>query len=100
MREIDAKRVTETIATLLRDACYRLPDDMMTALRLAGELEESPAAKRALARLRENAEAASTDEVPLCQDTGMAVVFLELGQDAHVTGGDLYGAVQEGVRRA
>ncbi len=100
MREIEAKRVTETISTLLQDACYRLPDDMMTALRLAEEREDAPAARNVLARLRENAWAAAEDEVPLCQDTGMAVVFLELGQDVHVVGGDLYGAVQEGVRRA
>ena len=92
--------VTETISTLLQDACYHLPDDMMTALRLAEEREESPAARNVLAKLRENAQAAAEDEVPLCQDTGMAVVFLELGQDVHVIGGDLYEAVQEGVRRA
>ena len=100
MREIDAKLVTETVSLLLRDACYRLPDEMINALRRAEEREESPAARSVLIRLRENARAAAEDEVPLCQDTGMAVVFLELGQDAHVVGGDLYGAVQEGVRRA
>lgn len=100
MREIDAKRVTESVSKLLQDACYHLPDEMMTALRLAEEREESPAARSVLAQLQENAQAAADDEVPLCQDTGMAVVFLELGQDVHVVGGDLYGAVQEGVRRA
>lgn len=100
MREIDAKRVTETISKLLQDACYHLPEEMMTALRLAEEREDAPAARSVLAKLRENARAAAEDVVPLCQDTGMAVVFLELGQDAHVVGGDLYGAVQEGVRRA
>jgi len=100
MREIHADLVTETISTLLQDACYHLPDDVITALRLAEEQEESPAACNVLAKLRENAQAATRDEIPLCQDTGMAVVFLELGQDVHVTGGDLYGAVQEGVRRA
>ncbi len=100
MREIDAKQVTRTICSLLQDACYHLTDDMTTALRRAEEREESPAARNVLARLRENALAAAEDDVPLCQDTGMAVVFLELGQEVHVTGGDLYGAVQEGVRRA
>ncbi|MFH0945583.1 MAG: fumarate hydratase [Planctomycetota bacterium] len=100
MREIDAKIVTETISTLLQDACYHLSDDMMTALSLAQESEESPAARNVLAKLRENAEVAARDEIPLCQDTGMAVVFLELGQDVHIVGGDLYEAVQEGARRA
>jgi fumarate hydratase subunit alpha len=100
MREIHANLVTETISTLLQDACYRLPDDVVAALMLAEEREESPAAQNVLAKLRENAQTAAKDEIPLCQDTGMAVVFLELGQDVHVIGGDLYGAVQEGVRRA
>lgn len=100
MREIHANQVTETISALLQDAGYHLPDDVITALRLAEEREESPAARNVLAKLRENAQAAAKDEVPLCQDTGMAVVFLELGQDVHVIGGDLYGAAQEGVRRA
>ena len=100
MREIDANIVTETLSGLLQDACYRLPADAIAALRRASEREESPAARNVLVKLLENAEIATRDEVPLCQDTGMAVVFLELGQDAHVIGGDLYEAVQEGVRRA
>ena len=100
MREIDANIVTETLSCLLQDACYRLPADAIAALRRASEREESPAARNVLVKLLENAEIATRDEVPLCQDTGMAVVFLELGQDVHVIGGDLYEAVQEGVRRA
>ena len=100
MREIDANIVTETLSGLLQDACYRLPADAIAALRRASEREESPAARNVLVKLLENAEIATRDEVPLCQDTGMAVVFLELGQDVHVIGGDLYEAVQEGVRRA
>jgi fumarate hydratase subunit alpha len=100
MREMDSKWVTETISNLLQEGCYRLSDDVTTALRQAVEREESPAARNALSKLLENAEAAAQNEIPLCQDTGMAVVFLELGQDLHVIGGDLYEAVQEGVRRA
>jgi fumarate hydratase subunit alpha len=100
MREIDSKMVTEAISTLLQDGCYHLSDDVITALRQAYEREESPAARNVLAKLLENAEAAARDEIPLCQDTGMAVVFLELGQDVHIIGGDLYEAVQEGTRRA
>jgi fumarate hydratase subunit alpha len=100
MRDIDAKIVTETISRLLQDACYRLSDDVTTALRLAYESEESPSSRHVLAELLENSEVAARDEVPLCQDTGMAVVFLEIGQEVHVVGGDLYEAIQEGTRRA
>ena len=100
MREMDSKWVTETVSSLLQEGCYHLSEDVIAALRRASEREESPAARNALAKLLENAEAADRDEIPLCQDTGMAVVFLELGQDLHVIGGDLYEAVQEGVRRA
>lgn len=100
MREIDAKRVTETVADLLRDGCYRLPADMLGTLRAALQGEQSPACRSVLAGLIENAQIAASGVIPLCQDTGMAVVFLELGQDLHVLGGDLEEAVQEGTRRA
>jgi fumarate hydratase subunit alpha len=100
MREIEATVVTETIADLLQESCYHLSYDVMSALKSAYEREESPSARQVLAKLQENAEIAARDEVPLCQDTGMAVVFLELGQDVHIVGGDLYGAVQEGTRLA
>lgn len=100
MREIDAKRVTETLSRLLQDACYHLSDDVIAALGQAYEKEESPASRHVLAKLLENADVAARDDVPLCQDTGMAVVFLELGQEAHIVGGDLNEAVQEGTRRA
>ena len=100
MREIEVKVVAETVSALLQEACYRLADDVTAALRRAEEREESPAARNVLSRLLENADAAARDAIPLCQDTGMAVVFMELGQDAHIVGGDLYEAVQEGVRRA
>ncbi|MEW6333671.1 MAG: fumarate hydratase [Thermodesulfobacteriota bacterium] len=100
MREIDAKKVTEAVSFLLQDACYRLSDDAVTGLRQAYEREESPASRHVLGQLLENAQVAAGDQIPLCQDTGMAVVFLELGQDAHVAGGDLYEAVQAGTRRA
>jgi fumarate hydratase subunit alpha len=100
MREIDANSVAEAISGLFQDGCYRLSDDVINALRRAYEREESPAARHVLGKLLENAKVAARDEIPLCQDTGMAVVFLELGQDVHIVGGDLYGAVQEGTRRA
>jgi fumarate hydratase subunit alpha len=100
MRDIDAKNVTETISRLLQEACYRLSDDVTTALRRAYESEESPSSHHVLAKLLENAEVAERDKIPLCQDTGMAVVFLEIGQEVHVVGGNLYEAIQEGTRRA
>ncbi|MCL5807647.1 MAG: fumarate hydratase, partial [Deltaproteobacteria bacterium] len=100
MREIGADKVAETISALLQEGCYRLSDDVVNLLKLAYEKEESPPARHALGKLLENAEVAARDEVPLCQDTGMAVVFLELGQDVHIIGGDLYEAIQEGTRRA
>jgi fumarate hydratase subunit alpha len=100
MKEIEAKTVTETISHLLQDACYHLSGDVITALKAAGDREESPVARGVLCKLLENADTAARGEVPLCQDTGMAVVFLELGQEVHIVGGDLYEAVQEGTRRA
>jgi fumarate hydratase subunit alpha len=100
MREIRAKQVTETISRLLQEACYRLSDDVILALESAREAEEAPVSRGVLEKLLENSVVAARGDVPLCQDTGMAVVFLELGQDVHVTGGDLYEAVHEGVRKA
>jgi fumarate hydratase subunit alpha len=100
MREIDAKNVSETVSRLLQDACYHLSDDIVAALKTAGETEESSVARGVLFKLLENAGIAAHGEVPLCQDTGVSVVFLELGQEVHIFGGDLYEAVQEGTRRA
>jgi len=100
MRDIEAKDVIRTVSHLFQDACYNLPDDVLTALRQARETEESPVGGEILDRILENAEVAVKEEIPLCQDTGTAVVFLELGQDAHIVGGDLYDAVNEGVRQA
>jgi fumarate hydratase subunit alpha len=99
MRDIDSKKIIETVSNLFQDACLYLPKDVLAALKEAREKEESPAAGDVLARLIENAEIAGKEKIPLCQDTGAAVVLLELGQDVHVTGGDLYAAVNEGVRR-
>jgi len=99
MREIKASDVTETVARLFEEACYHLPDDVIAALKRAREQEKSPAARDVLDTLLQNAEIAAEGEIPLCQDTGAAVVFLELGQEVHMTGGDLYAAVNEGVCR-
>jgi fumarate hydratase subunit alpha len=99
MRDIDASRVTATVSRLFQDACLYLPDDVALALTRARVAEASPVASETLDRILENAGVAPQTHVPLCQDTGVAVVFLEIGQDLHVTGGDLNAAVNEGVRR-
>jgi len=100
MRDIDCHVITETVSTLFKEACFNLPPDVLSALEHAREKETSPAARGVLETIIENAMIASTDGIPLCQDTGVAVVFLEIGQEVHITGGELYYAVQEGVRRA
>jgi fumarate hydratase subunit alpha len=99
MRDIDSKKIIETVSNLFQGACLYLPEDVLAALKEAREKEESPAARDVLAQIIENTEIASKEKIPICQDTGAAVVFLELGQDVHVTGGDLYAAVNEGVRQ-
>jgi len=99
MRDIDSKKIIETVSHLFQDACLYLPEDVLAALKQAREKEESPAAKDVLAQLIENTEIAAKEKTPLCQDTGAAVVVLELGQDVHITGGDLYTAINEGVRQ-
>jgi len=99
MRAIDAKEITETIARLFQEACYHLPEDVLDALKQGREVEESPAGRKVLDRILENADISAEGEFPLCQDTGAAVVFLEIGQEVHITGDDLYTAVNEGVRQ-
>jgi len=99
MREIKVSDITETVSRLFQEACYDLPDDVLTAIKQAREAEESPVGRKVLDRILENIEISPKEGIPLCQDTGMALVFLEIGQDAHVTGGDLYTAVNEGVRQ-
>jgi fumarate hydratase subunit alpha len=99
MRLIDSKKIIETVSYLLQEACLYLPEDVLAALKEAREKEESPVAKDVLSRLVENTEIAAKEKIPLCQDTGAAVVFLELGQEVHISGGDLYTAINEGVRQ-
>jgi fumarate hydratase subunit alpha len=99
MREIKAKDVTSTVARLCKEANFYLPEDVLAALRRARDGEESPVGQQVLDQILENAAIAAKEEMPLCQDCGLAVVFLEAGQDVHVSGGDLYQAVNEGVRQ-
>jgi len=100
MREIDAKKVTETVARLFQEANFFLGDDVLNSLKQAVKEEESPLGRQVLDQILENADIAAKEHIPICQDCGFAVVYLELGQDVHIVGGDLYAAVEEGVRQA
>ncbi len=99
MRDLNTEQITNAIREMCMEANYKLASDMEQALIKARETEESPVGQRVLAQLQENLEIAKNEQIPICQDTGMAVVFLEIGQDVHLTGGDLEEAVNEGVRR-
>ena len=98
MRTIAAERIRDTVAELCIRANRQLPDDIVKAIKAAGQEESWPTAKYTLEILQENMALAKERELPVCQDTGMACVFLELGQDVHVEG-DLNEAIHEGVRR-
>ena len=99
MRDIDCRQIIETVSTLFQEACICLPEDVLAAIKRARDKEESPVARELLDKILENSEIASAEQIPLCQDTGIGVVMLELGQEVHITGGDLYAAVNEGVRQ-
>ena len=99
MRDIDCRQITEVVSSLFQEACVYLPEDVLAALKQAKEKEESPVAKDVFDQILQNTEISSKERIPLCQDTGAAVVLLELGQEVHVTGGDLYTAINEGVRQ-
>jgi len=100
VRQLDVSEVKRAVSRLFQEACYRLPEDVVRALSLARDTEVSPVARDILERLLENAEMAPREMIPVCQDTGLAIVFIELGQDVHLIGGDLREAVDEGVREA
>ncbi len=99
MREIAASQITETVSNLFQNACVYLPEDVLEALKKARKTDESDVARDILGKLIENTEIAAKEKIALCQDTGAAVVMLKLGQEVHITGGDLYEAVNEGVRQ-
>ncbi len=98
MREVPYDKIVNTVAQLCMDANYFLGDDMIKAFKQGIEKEESPAGKEILNQLLENAEIARSEKVPLCQDCGFAVIFLELGTEVHVTGG-VVEAINDGVRK-
>ena len=99
MREITANQITEVVERLCIEANEHLPEDVKCAIRSCRACEDGEIAKGILDNIIENFEIADRENVPICQDTGMACVFLEIGQDVHIAGGSLTEAVNEGVRR-
>lgn len=98
MRTIDVAEVTGIIKEMCIEANHFLAEDMDEAMKNAADVEKSPLGKQILCQLQDNLKIAGEDMIPICQDTGMAVIFVEIGQDVHFTGGILEDAVNEGVR--
>lgn len=98
MREINVSRVKEVVKRLCIDANYYIGEDVVRRIEYFLKREESPTGKEILQLLLDNYKAAAEEKMPICQDTGVAIVFLEVGQDVHFSGGDLYKAINEGVR--
>ena len=98
MRTVNVSELTKSIKEMCIEANHYLSKDMETTLKCARETEASPLGKQILNQLSENLKIAADDMIPICQDTGMAVVFLEIGQDVHMEGGSVEDAVNEGVR--
>ena len=99
IRTVQLSEITENIKEMCIEANHFLSPDMAEAMKQAQQNEKSPLGKQILGQLQENLEIAAQDRIPICQDTGMAVVFLEIGQDVHFEGGSLEEAVNEGVRQ-
>jgi len=99
MREINTNIITEAVAILCQQANYYLADDVLDALKHAQDEEQSPLGKEVLGKILENADIAAKKSMPLCQDCGTVLVFIELGQDVHVAGSSLASAVEDGVRQ-
>lgn len=100
VRDIDVSVIADTVEQLCLDAAYELPADVRRALTAAGQREVSPTGRRTISLILENVAVAADARVPMCQDTGTVVVFAEIGQDVHLTGGAFRDAVNDGVSRA
>jgi fumarate hydratase subunit alpha len=100
IREINCEQITAAVKKLFIEANTDLGKDIIAALRQSCEQEESIPGKQVLEKILENADIACKNKMPICQDTGLAVLFVEVGQDVHIVGGDLRTAIEEGVRRA
>lgn len=98
VRDVDVADVRDAVAHLLVEANYNIPPDVLDALRAAVAQEQSPLARRTLEQIVRNYEVAATERVPVCQDSGVTVVLLDIGQDVHFTGGSLNDAVYAGIR--
>jgi fumarate hydratase subunit alpha len=99
MRNVNVETITEAVKKLSMDSNYYLGDDVVDALKKALPREESPLGKEILKQILENAEISKKEKMPLCQDTGLSAIFVELGQEVHVEGGDFEGAINEGIRQ-
>jgi fumarate hydratase subunit alpha len=99
MREVNVSIITDNIKEMCIEANHFLTDDMKNVFENAVKKEESALGKQVLGQLEENLKVAGEDMIPICQDTGMAVVFINVGQDVHLIGGDITDAINEGVRR-
>ena len=97
MREIKVQEITAAVSKLCKDSCYYLPEELLEKLKASIATEESPLGQEILTTIVENAELAKAKDVPICQDTGLTVVFMEIGQEVHFVGGDLYEAVNVGI---
>lgn len=98
MRVVQAETISKTVSELCKEACYVVTPDMRAAFEKARENESSPIGKDILGKVLQNADLAEKRIAPICQDTGMAVVFVDLGQDVHIEGGFLEDAINEGVK--
>ncbi len=99
MRAISVSEITRAVKEMCIEANYALSPDMDEALKAAWQKEESPLGRQILNQLQDNLKIAAREDIPICQDTGMAVIFMEIGQEVHFEGGDLEEAVNEGVRQ-
>lgn len=100
MRELSVKRIEDTVYALFMSACCEIGEDVLSLLERNLQTEESPFGREVLRQLIENDRLAAQKKMPICQDTGMAVIFMDVGQDVHLTGGDVNEAIENGVRRA
>lgn len=98
MRDVNVSEITKNIKEMCIEANHFLSEDMKKVFKNAVDLEESPLGKQVLNQLNENLSIAASDMIPICQDTGMAVIFINVGQEVHFTGGDITNAINEGVR--
>ncbi|MFQ5714679.1 MAG: fumarate hydratase [Candidatus Scalinduaceae bacterium] len=99
MRQINAEKIVNSVERICMDANYNLEEDLITSLKNALEKEESPLGKEVIMQILENAEIGRKEHVPVCQDTGYAVVFIEIGQGVQIVGGSIQKAINEGIRR-